>query len=94
MDDAYEVIVKSKEDVDDVRKKLEYAFPSISRDSAGIEIKELFNVGKGINVSYGVRYKPTRRTKIFEILHDIDYTAPIWVNIVALIIAGYSLYTG
>ena len=92
--DAYEINVQSKNDVDDVLKKLEYAFPSISKDGGGIEVNEfmapLFKEQR-VSISYRIRYKPTRRTNMLAICHDIDYTAPIWVNIVALMIATYRL---
>ena len=80
-DGYYEIQTDSKEGIDDIFRKLEYVFPSISKDDGGIKIANYIGSpfrNEKINFVFGVKFKPNRKSKLLEFCHDIDYTAPIW----------------
>jgi hypothetical protein len=100
IDGMHNINLKDKSDIDITMKKLEYAFPSISRENGGIIVREAiepFGHGRkeGLHmvVHYSIRFKPTKRTRILSVFHDVDYTAPIWLNVLALMLTIYRFFT-
>lgn len=85
----YEIVCYSEEDYKTYYDELESVFPHIAHGN-GVK-GDTINDGTESNkfkVGY-IHFNITRKTRILSFFLNVDYTAPIWLNAIAIIFALY-----
>lgn len=93
-EDIYEYEIKcySEEDLKTYMDELKYVFPHIDHGKKGIRADTIHNPDStSMRIGY-IHFNITRKTKILSCFLNIDYTAPVWLNIIALSIAIYKFH--